>query len=140
MCKLADLEVVLQNFPCMINYLKDVWLTPYKEMFVSAWTDRYLHFGNQTTNRVESQHVKLKRYLESSQSDLETSLLFIHQVIQSQDIAIKASIEQSKTIVQHRFNIPHFQELCGFVSSHALHLILKEFERSKDVGEVSYKC
>ena len=99
-CKLADLKVVLQNFPCMINYLKDVWLTSYKEMFVSAWTDRYLHFRNQTTNRVESQHAKLKRYLESSQSDLETSLLFIHQINQSHDIAIKASIEQSKTIVQ----------------------------------------
>ncbi|RWR81178.1 protein FAR-RED IMPAIRED RESPONSE 1-like protein [Cinnamomum micranthum f. kanehirae] len=52
----------------------------------------------------------------------------------------QASIEQSKTIVQHRFNILHFQELCGFVSSYALHLILKEFERSKDVGEVSYRC
>ncbi|XP_038707173.1 uncharacterized protein LOC120002472 [Tripterygium wilfordii] len=139
-CNLTDLEVVFQNFPGVINYLKDVWLTPYKEMFVSAWTDKYLHFENQTTNRVESQHAKLKRYLESSQSDLVTSLSFIHHVIQSQDIAIKASIEQSKTIVQHRFNIPHFQKLCGFVSIHALHLILKEFERSKNAGEVSYKC
>ncbi|XP_038707294.1 uncharacterized protein LOC120002606 [Tripterygium wilfordii] len=76
----------------------------------------------------------------SAQSDLVTSLSFIHHVIQSQDIAIKASIEQSKTIIQHRFNIPHFQEICGFVSIHALHLILKEFERSKNAGEVSYKC
>ncbi|XP_038704733.1 uncharacterized protein LOC120000679 [Tripterygium wilfordii] len=111
-----------------------------QEMFVSAWIEKYLYFGNQTTNRVESQHAKLKRYLESSQSDLVISLSFIHQVIQSQVIGIKASIEQSKTIVQHRFNIPHFQELCGFVSIHALHLILKEFERSKYVIEVSYKC
>ncbi|XP_038679422.1 uncharacterized protein LOC119980699 [Tripterygium wilfordii] len=67
-----------------------------QEMFVSAWNDKYLHFGNQTTNRVESQHAKLKRYLESSLSDLVTSLSFIHQVIQSQDIAIKARIERSK--------------------------------------------
>ncbi|XP_038715088.1 uncharacterized protein LOC120008789 [Tripterygium wilfordii] len=139
-CNLADLEVVLQNFPGIINYLKDVWLIPYKEMFISAWTDKYMHFGNQTTNRVECQHAKLKRCLESSHSDLVTSLSFIHQVIQSQDIAIKASIEQSKTIVQHQFNIPHFQELCGFISLHALHMILKEFERSKNAGEVSYKC
>ncbi|XP_038693805.1 uncharacterized protein LOC119991532 [Tripterygium wilfordii] len=115
-------------------------LADLEEMFVSAWTNKYLHFGNQTTNRVKSQHAKLKRYLESSQSDLVTSLSFIHHVIQSQDIAIKANIEQSKTIVQHRFNIPHFQELCGFVSIHALHLILKKFEQSKNAGEVSYKC
>ncbi|XP_038680967.1 uncharacterized protein LOC119981899 [Tripterygium wilfordii] len=76
----------------------------------------------------------------SAQSDLVTSLTFIHQVIQSQDIAIKASIDHNKTIVQHRFNIPHFQELRGFVSSHALHMILKEFEQSKNAEEVFYKC
>lgn len=100
-------------------------------MFISAWTDKILNFGNHTTNRVESQHAKLKRYLDSSQSDLKASLSSIHQVVQSQDTAIKASIEHSRIVTRHQFKIPHFQELVGFVSSHALDIIFKEFERSK---------
>ncbi|XP_038695428.1 protein FAR1-RELATED SEQUENCE 5-like [Tripterygium wilfordii] len=140
MSSMARLQVVLQKFPAVMKYLKDVWLTPYKEMFVSAWTDRYLHFGNHTTNRVESQHAKLKSYLYSSQSDLERSMLWIHQIILSQDIAIKASIERSRTIIQHRFNISYLRDLCGFVSIEALNLMLIEFERSKDVGQIAYKC
>ncbi|XP_038695515.1 PKS-NRPS hybrid synthetase CHGG_01239-like [Tripterygium wilfordii] len=140
MSNMARLQVVLHKFPTVMKYLKDVWLTPYKEMFVSAWTDRYPHFGNHTTNRVESQHAKLKRYLCSSQSDLERSMSWIHQVIFSQDIVIKASIERSRTIIQHRFNMPHLRDLCGFVSIEVLNLMLIEFERSKDVGQITYKC
>ncbi|XP_038702578.1 uncharacterized protein LOC119999133 [Tripterygium wilfordii] len=123
-----------------MKYLKDVWLTPYKELFVFAWTDRYLYFGNHTTNRVKSQHAKMKRYLCSSQSDLERSMSCIHHVILSQDIAIKASIERSQTIVQHQFNIQHLQDLCDFVSIEALNMMLMEFEWSKDVGHIAYKC
>ncbi|XP_038717226.1 uncharacterized protein LOC120010507 [Tripterygium wilfordii] len=137
---MEHLEVVLQKFLVVIKYLKDVWLTPYKKMFVSAWTDRYLHFGNHTTNRVESQHAKLKRYLSSSQSDLERSMSWIHEIVLSQDTAIKASIERSRTIVQHRFNIQHLRDLCGFVSIEALNLMLIEFERLKDVEQIAYKC
>lgn len=134
------LEVVLQKFPTVLQYLKNVWLTPYKEMCVSAWTDKYLYFGNHTTNRVESQHAKLKRYLCSSQSDLERSIIWIHQLIQSQDTAIKASIERSRTIIPHRFNIYYFQDLRGLVSIEALDLIWIEFEQSKNVGEADYRC
>ncbi|KAJ9551605.1 hypothetical protein OSB04_015650 [Centaurea solstitialis] len=57
---LAQLETILLDY--------SVWLTPYKEMFVHCWTDKYLNFGNHTTNRVESQHAKLKRYLDLSKS------------------------------------------------------------------------
>ncbi|PWA49387.1 hypothetical protein CTI12_AA482210 [Artemisia annua] len=40
----------------------------YKTCFVSASIDQSLNFGNHTSNRVESQHAKLKKYLESAQS------------------------------------------------------------------------
>ncbi|XP_019158464.1 PREDICTED: uncharacterized protein LOC109155202 [Ipomoea nil] len=101
-------------------------------------TDRYLNFGNHTTNRVESQHANLKKYLESSQSDLETSLDYIDRVIKSQDTSIKSSLEQSKIVIRHRFNTSHFQELRGFVSIHALNLIFNEFARSQ-VGEFTFE-
>ncbi|XP_038698755.1 uncharacterized protein LOC119996256 [Tripterygium wilfordii] len=132
--------VILQNHPAMVNYIETVWLTPYKEMFVSAWTDSYLHFGNQTTNRVESQHAKLKRYLGSTQSNLKSSVSFIHELIQNQISSIKASLEKSRNIIQYRFRTQHFQELWGFVSIYALDLISSEFERYEVVGQDSYAC
>ena len=34
-----------------INYLKTTWLNKYKEMFVAAWTNKYMHLGARTSNR-----------------------------------------------------------------------------------------
>lgn len=130
----------LSNVSGFLAYLNKVWLTPYKEMFVYCWTDKFLNFGNHTTNRVESQHAKLKRYLDSSKLDLENAIKRIHQVIPSQVTSIKASIEQSKIVVRHRFIMPHFDELHGFVSSHALNIIFKEYERAKVVGLLAENC
>ena len=63
-----------------MDYLDRIWLTPHKEMFVSALPDQVLHFGNQTTNRVESQHSKLKNHLETTQADLKKILSHIQDV------------------------------------------------------------
>ncbi|XP_038678418.1 uncharacterized protein LOC119979867 [Tripterygium wilfordii] len=109
-------------------------------MFVSAWTNTYLHFGNLTTNRVESQHAKLKKYLGSSQSDVESIVSCIHQLVQAQATSIKASLEKSRHLVKHRFNTDQFRELRGFVSIVALNLIFNESEQSKVVREDSYTC
>ena len=78
--------------------------------------------------------------LDSSKSDLEKTVKDIHQVIQSQVTSIKASIEQSKIVFPHRFNMPHFKELHVFVSSHALDIIFKEYERAKVVGLLPENC
>ena len=137
---LSAFEVNLQGNSKVVNYIKDVWLTPYKEMFISAWRDTYMHFGNVTTNRAESQHSKLKRYLGTSQSDLESAVSFIHQLIQGQLTSIKVSLEKSKNIVQHRFKTEQFRELWGFISIDAFNLISLEFERSTVVGEDVYSC
>ncbi|XP_071699208.1 protein FAR1-RELATED SEQUENCE 5-like [Rutidosis leptorrhynchoides] len=45
-----------------IDYITNIWL-PWKEKFVSAWTEKYLHFGNRTSSRAEGAHAKLKMYL-----------------------------------------------------------------------------
>ncbi|TYG94178.1 hypothetical protein ES288_A11G167400v1 [Gossypium darwinii] len=41
------------------------------ELFVSVWINRHLKFGERTTNRVESQHAKLKKYLCAKNSSLD---------------------------------------------------------------------
>ncbi|KAJ9565500.1 hypothetical protein OSB04_001466 [Centaurea solstitialis] len=91
---LSGLEAILFYYPGVLDYLNEEWLTRHKEMFVSAWAE-YLNFGNHLINQAERQHFKLKLYLESKQSDLQTSLNYIHEVIQSEDALIMASIEVS---------------------------------------------
>ena len=45
----------LENYPQLISkfveYVKETWLIPHKEMFVRAWTDTVMHMGNLTSNR-----------------------------------------------------------------------------------------
>ena len=48
-----------------IEYIKKTWLS-WKEKFVSAWTENYLHFGNRSSSRAEGAHAKLKQYLQVS--------------------------------------------------------------------------
>lgn len=74
--------------------MSETWLTPYKEMFVAAWTNIVTHLGNTTTNkymdvsrsyyitkhnleyisiygfREESAHWRLKNMLTTSREDL----------------------------------------------------------------------
>ncbi|XP_074288385.1 uncharacterized protein LOC141613547 [Silene latifolia] len=58
--------------PGLEKYCKETWLDKYKERFVSAWTNKILHFGNVTTNRVESAHAALKRLLRTSVGGFDT--------------------------------------------------------------------
>ncbi|XP_038680254.1 uncharacterized protein LOC119981269 [Tripterygium wilfordii] len=128
---LAEIELEFYNYPMILIYLKDVWLTPYKEKFVSAWTNRCMHFGNTTTNRAESQHANLKLQLRTSQGNFEST---IHNLLECQFTAIKSTLEKSLNVVQHRFRTSYFEELRGFVSEQALQKILEEMDWAKIVG------
>ncbi|KAL7596923.1 hypothetical protein Lser_V15G30595 [Lactuca serriola] len=138
---LAQVEKTTNNYPDAFSYLNKTWLTPHKEKFVSAWTDKFLNFGNHTTNRAESQHAKLKRYVETSRSDIAKSLKRIADVVESQYTGIKASLAHNKIFIVHRYyEIPHLKPLCRFVSIYALDIIFKEYERSKEFGFVYENC
>ncbi|GJY02704.1 hypothetical protein Tco_0360856, partial [Tanacetum coccineum] len=121
------------------TYLYKHWLTRHKELFVVARTKEHLHFGNHTTRRVESQHAKLKLYLDSSQSDLQRIVSYIYEVVNSQVTGIKASIQESRMVMQHRYDIPHFQNLNRFISLYALDIIFHEFQKCGDV-EIYENC
>ncbi|GJU85710.1 FAR-RED impaired response 1-like protein [Tanacetum coccineum] len=136
---LEQLQEIVFDFPGVMVYLNKYWLTQYKEMFVAAWTNRFLHFGNQTTNRVESQHAKLKLYLDSAQSDLLTAVSYIHEVVNSQETAIHSSLEHSKIVIRHRYNLPLFTNLNNRILLHALDILFEEYECCID-GKVSEIC
>ena len=53
----------------VITYLENIWI-PWKEKFVKAWTNEFLHLGITVTSRVEGAHSTLKAYLQVSTGDL----------------------------------------------------------------------
>src|ERR1043165_3342750 len=44
-------ESVCGDIPLFVKYVKETWLTPYKERFVAAWTNKITHLGHTKTNR-----------------------------------------------------------------------------------------
>ncbi|GJS13366.1 FAR1-related sequence 5-like protein [Tanacetum coccineum] len=127
-----QLQLVLRKYPRALSYVDEQWLNKYKEMFVSAWTDQSLNFGNHTSNRAESQHAKLKLYLQSTTYTLDQFVGFIDQIVQSQVTEINASFGRSTTYRYHQHNLPIFTLLRSHVSKEALDLILKELLRLDD--------
>lgn len=48
---LQELHAKYEEFPNLVNYVHDVWLDIWKDHFVCAWIDDFMHFGNYTSNR-----------------------------------------------------------------------------------------
>ncbi|KAH1265364.1 hypothetical protein GmHk_01G001083 [Glycine max] len=67
---LKKFEMVCSPWPMFVDHVKETWIIPHKENFVSAWTNKVMHLGNTKTNRVESAHWVLKRVLQNSLGDL----------------------------------------------------------------------
>jgi uncharacterized membrane protein len=66
----VEFRKVFDKFPKFLKYVETTILDLVKENIVRAWTDQVMHIGNTTTNRVESQHDVLKKYLTDSKGDL----------------------------------------------------------------------
>jgi len=56
---LKRFEIVCLPWPMFVDYVKDTWIIPHKEKFVTAWTNKVMHLGNTTTNRYEIFHLFL---------------------------------------------------------------------------------
>ncbi|KAL7206120.1 hypothetical protein ACSBR2_018931 [Camellia fascicularis] len=135
MQRLSLLYSEFSTYQDALHYVTSSWLDTYKSKFVAAWTDTFMHFGNSTTNRVESSHAKLKRYLGSSQGNFESNWTRIHDLLELQHSEIKLSFEKSKIVVQHDFKPAQFKELrSNSLNEHLLLvLILLHVDVSFDV-------
>ena len=47
----------------LVKYVEGTILDQVKEKILCAWTDQVRHFGNTTTNKVESAHARLNSWL-----------------------------------------------------------------------------
>ena len=94
---------VCEQFPKFLNYVESTILKPLKEKIVKAWTDRVMHFGNTTTNMVESAHGTLKEYFQDSKGNLEKGWKAIHAMLTVQLTEIQAEFGRSSTVLEHKF-------------------------------------
>ncbi|XP_077246723.1 PKS-NRPS hybrid synthetase cheA-like isoform X2 [Tasmannia lanceolata] len=109
-----------------LNYIATA-LLPFKELFVKAWTENHLHFGNRVTSNVQGAHSKLKKYVRLSTSDLNLVKNKICLAIENQLQKIQTQLSAEKTQVPHKFCIPFFDELVGHVSFFALRQLFKQY-------------
>ncbi|KAK2398613.1 protein FAR1-RELATED SEQUENCE [Trifolium repens] len=132
---------VFEKFPKFLNYVEETVLDPVKEKLVRAWTDKVMHIGNTTTNRVESQHDSLKEYIKDCKGDLVFCWDAINQMLANQFTQIKTSFGHSTTSVEHSFK-DHFlySKLLYNVSREGLKFIRGEEVRSRECGRNRKKC
>nr|KAJ0228208.1 hypothetical protein LSAT_V11C100027130 [Lactuca sativa] len=136
----ATLQTLLFEYPNVFGYLCSVWLDKYVERFVSLWTDKHISFGNSTTNRVDSQHSKLKKHLNSAKCDLDRFIYVIEKVVQAQLTAIKESLARCRIFRKPKFENKLFRELEFVVSFHAMDKVLEELHRLKGFSPTPKKC
>ncbi|XP_012841587.1 PREDICTED: uncharacterized protein LOC105961870 [Erythranthe guttata] len=113
--------------PRLIQYLNDTWLI-YKEKFVRAYTRNVYHFGNTSTNRVESAHSSAKGWLNASTGGLDNVQGKLRDQVYIQISELKCDFSLSSKIRNHTAAWPCFQGLICYVTHLALEKLDEEME------------
>ncbi|XP_052627581.1 protein FAR-RED IMPAIRED RESPONSE 1-like [Lactuca sativa] len=97
----GEFELFYQTKKVAIKYIKKTWL-PWKEKFVSAWTENYLHFGNRSSSRAEGAHAKLKQYLQVSTGGFQDVTKKICLAIKHEFNEIKVKLASERIQILHK--------------------------------------
>ncbi|KAI5647856.1 hypothetical protein M9H77_33861 [Catharanthus roseus] len=136
--KLEVLKARWKSRPDFLHYLFSKWLNLFAHKFCRVWTSQVLHFGVETTNRVESKHSVLKVWLSTCHGDLDIVFLNIDSLIQGQIAEIKYTLEISKLKEKYgaRSNAI-LKNLSNKVSHLALKKIMDELKKACEMVEES---
>ncbi|KAL5133350.1 Protein FAR1-RELATED SEQUENCE 6 [Glycine soja] len=137
---LQKFQIACSPWPMFIDYVNDTWIIPHKEKFITSWTNKVMHLGNTTTNRVESAHWAPKRVLQNSLGDLCSVWDAMNNMITLQHVEIKASFETSTHVVGHVFKKTLYKRLLGMVSRDALNQIASEVDRLRYLDNNPSSC
>ncbi|KAL5180747.1 hypothetical protein HKD37_01G001818 [Glycine soja] len=107
---LKNFEMACSSWPMFVDYVCQTWVIPHKERFVKAWTNKVMHLGNTTTNRVESAHWSLKRLLQNFLGDICSVWEAMNNMMTLQHTQMKASFETSMHIVGHLFKVTLYKK------------------------------
>ena len=104
---------------------------------MSAWTEKYLHFGNRASSRAEGAHAKLKRYLKVSNGNLRQVKNKICLAIENEFQEIKTQLQSEKLRIPQRYNIIFFN--FGIDTTHmSIFMYIKYIYFSFHMYNISY--
>ncbi len=119
--RVRELEEQYKLHHCReIDYIKSVWLDPYKEKLVKAWVNQRHHFGNVVTSRVEGIHGLLKSHLKKSTLDLFQAWRAIKNVLLNQLAESKLVQAQQQMRLPIELSRALYSSVRGWVSHEAL--------------------
>ncbi|KAH1265994.1 hypothetical protein GmHk_01G001590 [Glycine max] len=137
---LQKFQMACSPWPMFVDYVNETWIIPHKEKFITAWTNKVMHLGSTTTNRVESAHWALKRVLHNSLGDLCSVWDAMNNMITLQHTQIKASFEKSTHVVGHVFKKTLYKRLLGMLLRYALNEIAAKFESAHYASKNPSSC
>ncbi|GKA05946.1 protein FAR1-related sequence 5 [Tanacetum coccineum] len=123
-----EFELLYREKKDAIAYVKKNWFS-WKEKFVSAWTEKHLHFGNRSSSRAKGAHAKLKLYLQVSTGGFKEVCDKLCLVVKHEFNKIKVKLASEKIKVLHNCNKPVYRKLLYHVSQFALKEICKQYEK-----------
>lgn len=103
-----------------VGYIKTTWLDPYKEKLVKAWVDRYPHFDNVVTSRVEGIHGLLKSHLKTSTLDLFEAWRAMKHALLNQLAELRSNQAKQQIRVPIELSSSLYGAVRGWVSHEAL--------------------
>jgi hypothetical protein len=104
------------------KYLESKWMSV-KDQFCYAWTDDCLHFGHQSTSRVESAHYALKVYIKVSTGDLKYVVEACERLMKKQIKEHLYTFEKSRLRYVQAHSIVLFEWVVDYVNPKALDMV-----------------
>jgi hypothetical protein len=75
------------------QYINTTWM-PHNERFVACYIDKFPHFGNANTSRVERNHYVIKSYLHVDILHLLTLMKQLGLMLANQRVELNVAIEK----------------------------------------------
>jgi hypothetical protein len=132
-------ETYLGTHPAAWQYVNTMWM-PHKERFVASYIDKFPHFGNASTLRVEGNHHVIKSYLHVDTLHLLTLTKWLGLMLANQCVELNAAIEKQKVHKAHRFGHSCFKDLIYKVFDFALDKLLQQLKHAEKGGHEEQPC
>jgi len=111
------------------------------EKIKRTWADYILHLGNTTTNKVESSHQNIKKYLMNSKGYFARGWEAMHSMLVLQFSDIQTSFGRSYIVLKHRYRCNFlYYNLEYKVHRVGLNFIYDEASQSKEFDTDRNMC
>jgi len=109
-------------------YIDDVWLDIWKQRIVRCWTNKVMHFGMQTTSRVEGYHSTLKTWITSSTGDLLTLHTRVVHWWKNSIHKCRTALSDAQVKTKSQLQRPLFAKVLRVIHDYALLLCLDNLD------------